>query len=106
MGRSHDWDDDEIDPHGPKNPMAFLAPTLRLLAVGSRIVIPKFSRKAIHASAKAARVRVRLEVMPDRIRLTVTEKIVPSKVLAKITKNSDGSATVLLVPRRFQKAKR
>lgn len=66
--------DDGVSPHGRKQPLAFLAPTLKLLAPGSSIMIAKFPPSRIHRIAERIGVKVRLDVQTDRIRLTVVEK--------------------------------
>ena len=62
--------DAEIDPLGPKRPLAFLAPTLRLMAPGSSIVTARFPEKEILAVAKRAGIGIQLTVYPDRIYVT------------------------------------
>ena len=75
MTRNRDWQDDGIEPRGPKRPTEFLTPTFRLMALNSAIEVSKFPQVAIHAAARAAGVRVHITELADRLIVTVTGKI-------------------------------
>ena len=77
MTRNRDWQDDGIEPRGPKRPTEFLTPTFRLMALNSSIEVSKFPQVAIHAAARAAGVRVHITELADRLKVTITGKIDP-----------------------------
>lgn len=71
-----DFDDDGVNPLGKKQPIAFLAPTLKLMAPGSHIDISKtFTEARVKAAACRAGARVDVRVLPDRLQVTLISKI-------------------------------
>lgn len=58
-----DFDDDGVNPLGPKRPLEFLAPTLRLMAPGSSILISKAPEKDILKIAQ--RIGAEIELKPE-----------------------------------------
>jgi len=79
MRQNTDWDDDGISPGGPKRPLEYVAPMLRLMAVGESRIISKAPERRIQAIAKRIGLKIRLEPLGEHkgLRLTLVEKPTP-----------------------------
>jgi hypothetical protein len=76
--RNTDWDDDRVEPiRGPKRPAEFFKSNFKLMGVGGVFRTPKakFSPKTIHAEAKKAGVRVRVDEEGLWHRVTIVGKL-------------------------------
>jgi hypothetical protein len=92
FGMGHDG----INPLGPKRPLAFLAPTLRLMAVGESIVTAKFPEGKILSIAKSIGIGVRLTVDKTSIRITrMAGKVNAPYKLPKPTKSTKKFSSIV-----------
>jgi len=56
------FEDDSVKPLGPKRPMAYLAPSLRMMRVGESALIPKFPTKQVFAIARRLGIGIRITI--------------------------------------------